>query len=61
MLITILKMLLLLLMFINETHLNSKLLDEALTVKVAIICMKLLNIMDKTVIYRLRECVLSNV
>ena len=37
------------------------LLDEALTVEVTIICKKLSNITDKTVIYRLRECALSNV
>ena len=43
------------------THLISKLLNEVLTVEVLIICKKLLNIMDKTVIYQLRECVLSNV
>ena len=37
------------------------LLDEAPTVEVPFICKKLLNIMEKTVINRLRECVLSNV
>ena len=40
---------------------NSKLLNEALMVEVLITCKKLLKIMDKTVIYQLRECVLSNV
>ena len=61
MLIMIAKMLLLPVMFINKTHLISKLLKEVLTVEVLIICKKLLNIMDKTVIYQHRECVLSNV
>ena len=37
------------------------LLDEALTVEELIICKKSLNIMEKTVIYQLQECVLSNV
>ena len=44
---------------LNTPHF--KLLNEALTVEELIICKKLLNIMGKTVIYRLRECVLSNV
>ena len=42
----------------KKTRLISKLLNEVLTVEVLIICKKLLNIMDKTVIYQLLECVL---
>ena len=38
-----------------------KFVKKALMVKVLIICKQLLNIMDKTVIYQLQECVLSNV
>ena len=38
-----------------------KVVKEVLTVKVLNICKKLLNIMCKTVIYQLQECVLSNV
>ena len=37
------------------------LLNETPTLKVLIICKKLLKIMDKTVLYHLPECVLSNV
>ena len=37
------------------------LLNEAVTLKVLIICKELLNIIDKVVIYQLPECVLSNV
>ena len=59
--ITTVKMLLSLVMFINRTHLNSMLLEEAFTVRVLITCKKLWNIIGKTVIYHLRECVLSNV
>ena len=61
MLIMIVKTLLLLGMFLNKIYLNSLLLNEALTLKVLIICKTLLNIMDKTVIYQLPECVSSNV
>ena len=46
-------------MFMNQIHLNSMLLNEVVTVKLLIICKKLLNIMDKTVVYQLPEGVLS--
>ena len=36
-------------------------LNEALMVKVLVTCKKVLNIMDKTVIYHFLECVLPNV
>ena len=38
-----------------------KVVKEVLMVKVLIICKKLLNITDKTVIYQFLDCVLSNV
>ena len=53
--VMIVKMLLLLDISINKLHQNSKMLNEALTLKILIICKKLLNIMDKTVIYQLPE------
>ena len=55
------KILLLVDKFINCIHLNSILLNEVFTLKVLITWKKLMNIMDKSVIYQLLECVLSNV
>ena len=42
-------------------NLNSMLLNEAFIPKVLILCKSFLNIVDKTVVYQLLECVLSNV
>ena len=44
-----------------KIHLNLMLLTEAFTLKLLIICKKLLNIMDKTVLYQLPESVLATV
>ena len=56
----IVEMLILLVTFIKSIHLNLVLSKEAPTLKVLIKCKKLLNIIDKTVIYQLAEGVLSN-
>ena len=42
-------MLLLLVMFINQIHLKSMLLNEVLTLMVLIACKKMMNLMDNTV------------
>ena len=42
-------------------HLNSKLLNGVLLLKVLLTWMKLLNIVDETVVYQIPECVLSTV